>query len=485
MVAVDITIANVALPHMQASLSASQEQILWVLTSYLIAGAIATPLSGWLAGRVGRKNVMLVSVAGFTAASAMCGLSTTITEIVLARFLQGACGAALVPLSQAILLDINPPREHAKAMAIFALGSMAGPIIGPTLGGYLTDSFSWRWVFFINVPFGIISFVGMAAFLIRRISREQMRFDLFGFVTVSIALTALQLILDRGQHLDWWDSNEIRIYALILAISGYLALIHMFTASNTFIRPKMFKDRNFAVGCILSMMIGLVAFATIPIVVVMTQSLLGYSALHTGMVGMPRAFGTLIGMVIVTQLISKVDIRLLIAAGLSFTACGMLLYAHMDLYVDERMLVIAGLVPGFGSGLIFVPLSVVVFSTLAPRLRNEGASMYALTRNVGNAVGISLLNAQLVQDVAASRAWLVQGVRPDNPVLQYARPDFDFGSVEGLARLNAEIGRQASMVGNVTIFHLVFVLTLCVIPLVLLLRTAKVNEADVSLPIGE
>ncbi|KHK91142.1 MDR family MFS transporter [Novosphingobium malaysiense] len=485
MVAVDITIANVALPHMQSSLSASQEQVLWVLTSYLVAGAIATPLSGWLAGRVGRKNVMLFSVGGFTIASALCGLSTSLTMIVLARFMQGACGAALVPLSQAILLDINPPEEHAKAMAIFALGSMAGPIIGPTLGGYLTDTLSWRWVFFINVPFGFLSFAGMAAFLVRRHNRDVPRFDLFGFVTVSIALTSLQLILDRGEHLDWWESPEIRIYALILGISGYLTVVHMMTAKDTFIRPSLFRDRNFAVGSFFSMMIGIVAFATIPMVVVMTQALLGYSALHTGLVGLPRAFGTLVSMVVVTRLVSILDVRAVIIAGLAIMGASMLMYSHMDLYVNERTLLITGFVQGLGSGLIFVPLSVVVFSTLTPALRNEGASMYALTRNIGNAIGISLLNVQLVQDIAASRNSLIQGLRPDNPAVLYARPDLDFNSTEALARLNGEVMRQASMVGNVSIYHFVFILTLFLIPLVLLLRVDKVKTGDASLPIGE
>lgn len=485
MVAVDITIANVALPHMQSSLSASQEQVLWVLTSYLVAGAIATPLSGWLAGRVGRKNVMLFSVAGFTAASALCGLSTSLTMIVLARFLQGACGAALIPLSQAILLDINPPEEHAKAMAIFALGSMAGPVIGPTLGGYLTDTLSWRWVFFINLPFGILSFAGMAAFLVRRRNREQTRFDLFGFITVSVALTSLQLILDRGEHLDWWESTEIRIYALILAISGYLTVVHMFTARDTFIRPELFRDRNFAVGSVFSMMIGVVAFATIPMVVVMTQSLLGYSALHTGIVGLPRALGTLVAMLAVTRLVALVDVRALIISGLGIMGVSMLMYSHMDLYVDERSLLITGFVQGFGSGLIFVPLSVVVFSTLAPRLRNEGASMYALTRNIGNAIGISLLNVQLVRSIAAARNGLVQDLRPDNPVAQYVRPDLDFNSVRALAGLNGEVTRQAAMVGNVSIYHLVFILTLFVMPLVLLMRTDRVRSGDATLPVGE
>lgn len=485
MVAVDITIANVALPHMQSSLSASQDQILWVLTSYLVAGAIATPLSGWLAGRVGRKNVMLFSVGGFTIASALCGLSTDLPTIVFARAMQGACGAALIPLSQAILLDINPPADHAKAMAIFALGSMAGPIIGPTLGGWLTDTLSWRWVFFINVPFGILSFIGMLIFLVRRRNREQARFDLFGFITVSVAVASLQLILDRGEQVDWFESTELRIYLLILAISGYLTVVHMFTARDTFIKPGLFKDRNFALGSLFSMAIGVVAFATIPMVVVMTQSLLGYSALHTGLVGLPRAFGTLFAMVIVTRLVAMFDIRVLMIGGLAIMGSSMVLYSHMDLYVDERALLVAGFVQGFGSGLIFVPLSVVVFSTLDPKMRNEGAAMYALTRNMGNAIGISLLQVQMMRQIAASRMELVSDLVPDRAVLQAARPDLDFASPEALARLNGEVMRQASMVGNISIYHLVFLLTLCLIPIVLLMRVRKARHEDVPLPIGE
>ncbi|SFG27943.1 MFS transporter, DHA2 family, multidrug resistance protein [Novosphingobium sp. CF614] len=489
MVAVDVTIANVALPHMQASLSASQDQILWVLTSYLVAGAIATPLSGWLAGRFGRKNVMLVSVCGFTVTSMLCGLAVDLSTIVIARTLQGAFGAALIPLSQAILLDINPPEDHAKAMAIFALGSMAGPIVGPSLGGYLTDSLNWRWVFFINVPFGILSFAGMFAFLVRRHSgrhgREKLRFDLFGFLTVSIVLTSLQLLLDRGEHVGWWESTEVQVYALILGLSAYLTLVHMFTASDTFIRPQLFRDRNFAIGLLFSTLIGIVAFATVPLLVVMTQSLLGYSALHTGMIGIPRALGTLASTLIVTRLMALLDVRVLLIAGLAVIGTSMLMYSRMNLYVDDGTLIAIGLVQGFGSGLIFVPLSVVVFSTLDPKLRNEGASMYALTRNVGNSVGISLLNVLFIHDSAISRNSLIQGLRPDNPAILSARPDLDFGSGEALGSLNGEVVRQASMVGNASLYHFVFIISLCLMPLVLLLRSKKTPARGMALPIGD
>jgi DHA2 family multidrug resistance protein len=486
MVAVDITIANVALPHMQASLSASQEQVLWVLTSYLVAGAIATPLSGWLAGRVGRKNVMLFSVGGFTLASMLCGLSTDLSTIVLARFLQGACGAALMPLSQAILLDVNPPEDHAKAMAIFAVGSMAGPIIGPTLGGYLTDTLSWRWVFFINVPFGIISFIGMMIFLQRRHNRDFSPFDLFGFISLSVALAMLQLILDRGEHLGWLESNEIRLYVLILVIAAWLTTVHMATATNTFIRPALFRDRNFAIGSIFGMAIGVMSFATIPLIVVMTQSLLGYSAMHTGLIGMPRAVGALVAMMLVTKLLTFIDIRALTIAGLGIIGVSMLMYARIDLYVDERALINAGFVQGFGSGLIFVPLSVMVFSTLKPSLRDEGAAMYALTRNIGNAVGISMLQYQFIQYTAASQATLVEGVRPDNPIMQYVRPDFDFDSTAALAGMKGEIVRQAAMVGDISVYHLVFVISIIMAPLILLMRVNKSRNVDTaSLAIGE
>lgn len=485
MVAVDITIANVALPHMQSSLSASQDQILWVLTSYLIAGAIATPLSGWLASRFGRKLVMLVSVGGFTVASALCGAANDLTTILAARALQGACGAALIPLSQAILLDINPPEQYAKAMAIFSLGSMAGPIIGPTLGGWLTDALSWRWVFFVNVPFGVFSFVTMLAFLYESRSESPPRFDLFGFIVVSTALTSFQLMLDRGEHLDWFQSTEICIYAGLVGLMVYMMAVHMFSAKETFIRPELFRNRNFAIGSVFSVLLGIVAFSTIPLIVVMTQNLLGYSAFRTGMIGLPRAIGTLISMLLVTRIANRVDTRVILIAGLAITAFGMLLYARMDLYVDQRLLIIAGLVQGLGGGFIFVPLSVLVFSTIPQHLRNEGAAMFSLTRNMGNAIGISFLQRELIHYSAESRTHLVEGIRPDNPAFQYARPDFDFGSAEALSIMNNEIARQSSMVGNIEVYTLVTVLAVAMIPLVVLMRKSSQQRAGGAVPAME
>ena len=478
MVAVDMTIANVALPQMQATVSASQEQIVWVLTSYIVAGAIATPLSGWLAGRYGRKRIMLLSAAGFTIASAMCGLSNSLTMIVVSRLLQGASGAGLIPLSMAMLLDINPPENHAKAMAIFSLGSMLGPLIGPTLGGYLVDSVTWRGVFFVNLPFGVLAFAGMAVSVVETRDPHSPRFDLFGFTTVSLALASFQLMLDRGELLDWFESTEIRLYALIAALSVYLTAVHMATRRNTFIKVDLFRDRNFALGSVLSMTVGVVAFATIPMIVVMTQTLLGYSALQTGIVGMPRGIGTAVALMIVTRLITRYDPRLLMSVGLALTAVSLMMYSHIDLYVDEWHLLLIGLIQGFGGGFLFSPLSIVVFATLPAASRNEGAALYAITRNIGQAVGISYLQRQLIHSAAGAQATLVQGVRPDNPAVLFGMPDLQFGSVEALAGMSRLIARQASMVADVQVFGAISLIAFAMIPFVFLFRITRRPGAD-------
>jgi DHA2 family multidrug resistance protein len=482
MVAVDMTIANVALPHMQAEMSASQDQITWVLTSYLIAGAIATPLSGWLADRYGRRVLVIASVTGFTLASLLCGVSNSLPMIVIARLIQGACGAGLVPMAQATLLDINPPHKQASAMAVFSLGSMLGPLIGPTLGGWLTDSLSWRWVFFINLPFGVLALAGMI--ISNYDSREAgtRRFDMFGFAALSIGLAAFQLMLDRGEQKDWFESPEICAYAAVLALSIWTTLIHSVTARNTFVKLDLFADRNFAIGSILSIGVGVVAFATVPMMVVMQQNLLGFSALHTGMIGLPRGVGSLAAIMIVTRIINVVDTRMIMAAGTAITASALLMYAHTDLYVDDRTLIVIGFIQGFGGGFIFLPLSLTVFSTLSPRLRNEGTAMYALTRNLGQSLGISFLQSRLIHLTAVSHVALTQGVRPDNPIVSYARPDFDMGSAASVAQITAEIGRQANMVGTVQVFQLVFVAGVAMLPLIFLMKSGGRRASHADLP---
>src|SRR5712672_68793 len=320
MQALDNTIANVALPRIQGSLSATQDQMAWVLTSYIIAAAIMTPLSGWLAGQVGRRRVFLFSVVGFTVASVLCGLAQSLPEIVLARLLQGLCGAALIPLSQAVLLDINPPALHARAMAVWVMGATLGPIIGPALGGWLTENYNWRWVFYINVPFGILAFLGILSFLAEATIRKS-RFDFFGFTALSVAIASLQIMLDRGQLKDWFSSTEIWSEATVSAVAFYLFVIHMLTTTEQrFVSPALFKDRNFLTGNVFIFIVGAVLFATLALLPPLLQDLLNYPVVTTGLVTAPRGVGTLAAMFIVGRIMGKVDIRLIIGTGFALSA---------------------------------------------------------------------------------------------------------------------------------------------------------------------
>src|SRR6516225_6250504 len=318
---VDTTIANVALPHMQGSFSAAQDQIAWVVTSYIVAAAIMTPLTGWLAGRLGIKYVFFVSVAGFTLASALCGVATSLAQMVIYRLLQGICGAALVPLSQSVLLQINPPQRHAKAMSVWGMGVILGPIIGPALGGWLTDQYNWRWVFFINVPFGLLGAAGILIFIrdTRRAHREA--FDFFGFATLSLAIGALQMFLDRGELKDWFGSTEIWVEAAIAVLGFYLFVVHTATATDrSFLNRDLLKDANCVTGTILMFFLGIILNGTMVLLPTMMQALMNYPVLTTGLVTAPRGIGTMIAMFLVARLIGRVDTRLVILTGLALTA---------------------------------------------------------------------------------------------------------------------------------------------------------------------
>lgn len=422
-VTLDSTIANVALPHMQSSLMASSEQITWVITSYLIASAIMTPLSSWLANRFGRKRVMIASALGFTVSSLVCGIATNLPTMIVARLVQGMSGAGLIPLGQATLLDINPPERQGQAMAMAGLGSMLGPLVGPSLGGWLTDTISWRWVFLINIPVGIVTVLAMSASMMEVRESKVGRFDLFGFATLSIFLGAFQLMMDRGQQLDWFDSAEVMVEAAVMALAAWLVGIHMFTARNTFVRAEIFRDRNFVIGSIVSAVVGIVVFATVPIVSIMMQTSLGYTAFHAGMVNVPRSIGTIIGLIIVTRVLGKIDSRILLTLGLLFCAWSLHIASGISLAVDETPLVVSGFLQGFGGGLLIAPLSTLVYSTLPTAFRNEGAAIYSLARAMGNSIGISVLQLLAIRNTAAVNARLREGIRPDNPVIQLGLPN--------------------------------------------------------------
>lgn len=471
MVALDTTIANVALPQMQSSLSASPEQVVWVLTSYLLASAIMTPLSSWLASRYGRKRVMGISALIFTFSSLACGLAGSLEFMIFARLVQGISGAGLIPLGQATLLDINPPAKQGQAMAMVGLGAMLGPLAGPTLGGYLTDAMSWRWVFLINIPLGVIATIGIGMYMTETREKGMSRFDIMGFATLSIFLASLQLMMDRGQQLDWFDSVEIWIEAGLMLLFGYLTVVHMITAKNTFVRGEIFLDRNYALGTVVSIIIGIVAFATIPIITIMMQTLLGYSALETGLVSMPRGAGTVVGLIIVSRLIGRIDARILLFFGLLLTAASLYLYSQISLGVDEAPLLFAGLLQGFAGGMMISPLATISFATLAPKYRNEGSAIYSLARNIGSSLGISAMQMFALNDSARVAGQLAENVRPDNPTFAAAMPDFEFGAIQSMFRIAREISRQSAMVATVDTLWMACLLAIATLPVALLMKT--------------
>ena len=473
----DTTIANVALPRIQGSVSATQDQMAWVLTSYIVAAAIMTPLTGWLAGRVGRKRVFLFSIAGFTVASMLCGLAQSLPQMVLARLLQGACGAALVPMSQAVLLDINPPERHARAMSIWVTAITIGPIFGPTLGGWLTDNYNWRWVFYINVPFGILAFLGTLGTMPETEIRRS-PFDFFGFATLSIAIGALQITLDRGQLKDWFNSTEICIEAAVTAAAFYLFIVHMITARKTrFLDPALFKDRNFSTGCIFMFTVGLVMFGTLALLPPLLQDLLNYPVATTGLVTAPRGFGTLLAMFFLARITKMIDVRWIIAIGFALTAVSAWQMTGFDLQMNMATVTWSGIAQGCGNGLVYVPLAGAAFATLRTTLRNEGAALFSLARNLGSSIGISIVETLLTRNTQIAHASLALHVTPFSSIVRAQMPGGAPG-VRGLSALNAQVTEQAIMLAYNDNFELMMWLSLAAIPLVLLLRTGGSRSVE-------
>ncbi|MEP7210942.1 MAG: DHA2 family efflux MFS transporter permease subunit [Alphaproteobacteria bacterium] len=470
----DTTIANVALPHIQGSVSASQDQITWVLTSYIISAAIMTPLSGWLSGRIGRKRLFLISIAGFTVASMLCGIANSLVEIVVYRLLQGLFGASLIPLSQVLLLDINPPEKHGQAMAIWGAGAILGPILGPALGGYLTDNFDWRWVFYINLPIGILAFLGVWFFISHDGEPMAKKFDFLGFGTLTVFIGSIQLLLDRGPTLDWFDATEIQIYAIIAASSLWAFITHTLTAKHPFFDPKLMTDTNFMTACLLGFFVGILLFATMALLPPMMQVLMGYPVLTSGLVSMPRGLGSFCAMFVVGQLIGRVDTRLILLTGLSLSAIALWQMTQFDLSMNSTPFIVSGIIQGFGIGLIFVPLSTLAFATVPPHLRAEGSSVYTLIRNLGAAVGISIMQALIVSNTQAMHESLAADIIPSDPVVHATLgSQFDLSSIIGLATINGEITRQSTMVAYVDDFRLMLVVTIICAPMLLLMRKPK------------
>jgi MFS transporter, DHA2 family, multidrug resistance protein len=482
MQALDTTIANVALPYMQGSLSATRDEINWVLTSYIVAAAIITPATGWLEARFGRKPLFLTSVIGFIVTSMLCGAAVSLAQIVVFRLLQGVFGAPLVPLSQSVLLDAYPREQQGQAMAVFGLGVMLGPILGPTLGGWLTDSYSWRWVFYVNVPFGILCALGILLFLGRRADRPMAgRLDWLGFATLSLGIGALQLFLDRGERLDWFASPEIRLEAALCVLGFYLFTVHTMSARDPFIDPALFRDRNFVIGIMLIFIVGVVLLATLAMLTPYLETLMNYPVLTAGLVLAPRGVGTMAAMAITGQLLRYIDPRPLIAAGLGITGLALYLMTGFTPEVSQATLVRTGLIQGFGIGCVFVPLSTVAFGTLAPALRTQATGLFNLMRNIGSSIGISMMSYLLVRNSATEQAALVEHITPYRQVVRDYAHELNLATLTGRAALAQIVTAQAEAVAFIDNFKLMMFVSFLAIPLVLLVQRPRRLPGDRAL----
>jgi DHA2 family multidrug resistance protein len=475
MQALDTTIANVALPYMQGSLSASLDQINWVLTSYIVAAAIMTAPIGWLADRFGRKKLFIICVAGFTTASLLCALAQNIEQMVLFRLLQGMAGAALVPLSQSVLLDSYSVQERAKAMAIWGMGVMLGPIMGPTLGAWLTDNYSWHWVFLINLPIGVLTVVGMMAFMEETKKQEHLIFDWFGFIALAVGIGSLQLMLDRGEQVGWYGATEIWAETIVSAAGFYYFFAHSLTTLQPFVNFGMFRDRNFVSGCVFMLVIGVVLFGTMALVTPFMQNLLGYPIQTAGFLLGSRGVGTLMTMMAAPRLMRLIEPRYLILGGLVITAGTLYEMTAWSLDVQQTTIIVTSVIQGVGLGLLFVPVTSVAFSTLAGNLRNGATSMTTLLRNIGSSIGISMMIANLTSKTTLMHETIGDGITPFNNALQMqdVASTLNLATESGKATLDGIITQQAALIAYLNDFKLLMVLTILTMPLVILIGTTK------------
>jgi MFS transporter, DHA2 family, multidrug resistance protein len=468
MFTVDSTIANIVLPQLQGSLQASQDQLAWVLTSYIVVSAIVTPLLSHLAARFSIAKVLLVSVLVFTLASVLCGMATSLTQMVLFRMLQGASGASLVPLSQSVLLTNFPKEKHAKMLAIWSVGVMIGPVLGPTLGGYLTDEYNWRWVFFINLPVGILAMIGVAYALPRDKPAVQKPFDVLGYILIAISIGALQLCLDRGNTEDWFDSLEIILEALVAVICFYMFAVHSMTKDNPFFTPALFQDRNFVLGSLLICVVLVGVYATMALLPLFLQQLQGYPVMQAGFLLAPRGVGLAIASVFAGKYANRLDPRLIAFSGMGLVAWSLHMMSDFNLYVDQYRVIMSGVVQGFGLGLVSVPLMTSAFATLKNELRTEATVLYALLRNIGASIGVSTSITILARSTQSNHAQLVEDLSLfEVEKWQMASSVFSGGTVEMLA---LEVQRQASMMAYLNDFTILYYVSLMGMPVILLMR---------------
>jgi len=469
----DSTIATVALPYMQGSMSASADEITWVLTSYVAASAVMTAPVGWMAHRFGRKALFIACLIGFTATSMMCGAAQSLGQIVVFRIVQGMCGAAMVPLSQATMLDIYPFEQRAQAMAIFGIGIMVGPIMGPTLGGWLTDAYNWRWVFYINLPLGIIAVVGLAIFMPRSPVRPDLRFDWMGFAVLALGIGALQMMLDRGQDQDWFTSPEIITEAVLAGLGFYLFIVHMLTAEKPFLPTAVFRDRNFAAAALMMFSTGMVLLATTALLSLYLQNLADYPVSTAGLALAPRGVGTMVAMLLAARLANYIDQRLLMAFGLLLLGWNLQRMSGWTPDVSGLEFTAGLVTQGFAMGFIFNPMTVMAFTTLPAHLRGDATAVQNLARNIGAAIGISITSSTLVHNTQVMHADLVAGITRFDRTLQGAGAAtglLDPLTGHGSALLDQMVNRQAEIIAYSDDFWMMSFVVILPLLLLLLMR---------------
>ena len=478
----DITIVSVAIPHMLGTFGATSDQITWVLTSYLVSAAVVMPLTGYLSARLGRRRLLIFSIVGFVISSALCGVSWNLESMVIFRLAQGICGAPLVPLSQAILLDAFPREKHGQALAIFGLGIMVAPVLGPTFGGWLTDTFVWRAVFYINVPIGVFALL-LAMGNLPRSDAKFMKTDWAGLVLLVLAVGSLQLVLDQGQTRDWFNSRFIQIFTAITFFASTAFFLRGWNNPKNIVDLSLLKDRNFLAGLLAITAYGVTLFGTIALLPLLTQRLMGYPAMSAGMLFIPRAIASAIALSITgNYLMNWIDARILVAAGIVLSAVGTIMMAGLSLQADAWAIAWPGVIAGIGMGLFFVPLTAVAFGRMENEKLDEAAGLYALMRGIGSSIGIAVVSWLFVRQTQIHWGDLITHINPFNPAVPpyLSAHGLDVQTPSSMSIVALEIGRQAQMLAFIDLFWFIGMVTFAILPLLFLMKRPK--TAGVFIP---
>jgi DHA2 family multidrug resistance protein len=482
----DTTVVNVSLPHIASSMSATTDEATWALTSYLVANAIILPMTGWLAGRFGRKNLLLMSTTGFTLASFLCGVAPNLASLVVFRIIQGATGGALQPLSQAVLLESFEPQDRGRAMGFWAVGIIVAPILGPVVGGWLTENYSWRWVFYINLPVGIVAILMTRLFVFDPpyLRRESQGIDYWGMGLLVVGIGALQFVLDKGQQEDWFESNLIAMLALLSVVALVALVVYELTTPHPIVDLRLFKDRTYSVGVFLMTVLGFALYGSLVLLPIMLQTLFGYSSLAAGEAMAPRGVGSLFMMPLVGVLTAYVDPRKLLALGLVIGGWTMIWLGNVNLAAGYWDFVWPQVLQGVGLSLLFVPLTTVSMATIAPERMGYATSLFNLMRNIGGSIGIAVTGTMLARQRQSFGSLLGEHVTifdpTTNQVLAQLKAallartgDAVSATNQAYVMLHGMVQRQAAMVSFVTIFRLIGLLFFLMLPLVLIMRKPK------------